>query len=236
MVSRFLLALFLSLAAFLAAVPAQAISKDERRVITMTGTGIVEAPADIAHIRTGVVSEAKTARAALDGNSAAMVKIVDKLKTSGVAAKDIQTTSFAVNPRYQHYKDGRPQEIVGYRVTNSVEIAVRDVKRLGEILDQAVTLGANQIGGVTFDIDQPQKLEEEARKRATKDAMGKAALYAEEAGVKLGPILSIGESLLSRPPRPVMARMAMEAKSVDAPIEPGEQAIEARVDVTWEIE
>ncbi len=228
--------LFLAIS-LLALSPAHAISKDDRRTLAISATGTVKAPADIAHISTGVVSEAKTARAALDANTAAMAGVVGELKSQGIEPKDIQTSNFAVFPRYQRNKDGVTQSvIIGYRVTNSVTITVRDLKSLGGILDSVVTLGSNKIGGITFAIDDPTKLRDEARKRATADALRKAKLYAESAGVGLGEILSINENVMSRPPRPMMARMAMEAKSADVPIESGELSIEVQVNIVWQIE
>jgi hypothetical protein len=221
----------------LAVSPAHAISKDDRRTLAISASGTVKAPADIAHISTGVVSEAKTARAALDANTAAMARVVGELKSQGIEPKDIQTSNFAVFPRYQKNKDGVTQPIIiGYRVTNSVTITVRDLKGLGGILDSVVTLGSNKIGGIRFAIDDPTKLRDEARKRATANALRKAKLYAEAAGVGLGEILSINENVMSRPPRPMMARMAMEAKSASVPIESGELSIEVQVNIVWQIE
>ena len=227
---------FTCLALMLPTGSANAVSKDDLRVITMTGRGLVKAAPDIARISTGVVSEADTAGAALKANTAAMSKVVAELKASGIDAKDIQTARFAVNPRHQRNRDGREPKIIGYRVTNSVRITVRDLKALGGILDKVVSLGSNQIDGIAFDIDEPRKLQDEARRRAVKDAKAKAELYAEAADVDLGDILSISEGAVMQPRRPVMARMAMEAKSADVPIEPGEQAIEVRVSMSWEID
>ena len=226
---------YLSLAIFLTSSSALAISKDDLRVISMTGRGVVKAPADLARISTGVVSEAPTAGAALQANTAAMTKVVAELKASGIEARDIQTSRFAVNPRYQRNRDGREPKIIGYRVTNSVRITVRDLKALGGILDKVVSLGSNQIDGIAFDIDDPRKLQDEARRRAVKDAKAKAELYAEAADVDLGAILSISEGSVATP-RPAMARMAMEAKAADVPIESGELSLEVRVSINWEID
>ena len=164
------------------------------------------------------MSNAAIARAALDANTAAMSKVISEMKASGIAAKDIQTTNFAVNPGYQRFKDGREQKIIGDRGTNSVNITVRDIAKLGAILDQVVILGSNQICG----IDGPVK------RRATKDALSGAEIYAEAAGVKFEPILSINETTQRSMPWPAMARMAMEAKSADVLIESGELSLEVR--------
>ena len=120
-------------------------------------------------------------------------------------------------------------------MTNSVRITVRDLKRLGAILDQLVTLGSNQIGAIAFAIDDPKKLQNEARRRATKDAIAKAELYAESANFGLVKIVAITEDVAARLPRLVMAPMAVEARAANVYIKPGEQTIRVRVNVIWEI-
>ena len=230
-----LVTLFCGLA-FLTAAPVTAADQEQKRTISLTGTGTVTAPADTAQISTGVVSEADTARQALDMNTAAMAKVVAELKAQGIEPKDIQTTNFSVRPRFQQSKDGNPPKIIGYRVVNSVTITLRDLKQLGAILDKVVTRGSNQIGGITFSVDDPTKLEDEARKRAMQDGIRKAKLYATAAGASLGKVMTIQEGFVAGPPRPMMARAALEAKAADVPIEPGEQTLRAQVNVTWELE
>lgn len=204
------------------------------RSISVSGTGTVNARPDIASISVGVSSEAKTAREALDANTTAMTRVIADLKKQQIEAKDIQTTNFSVNPRYHHYKDGKPPVITGYRVVNAVTIIVRDLAKLGTILDQTVSQGSNQVNGIRFSIDKSQDLEDEARKRAITDARRKAKLYAREADVQLGAITTISESSVSRP-QPVVRRAAMQARSAPVPIEAGEQQITARVNVSWEL-
>ncbi len=218
------------------AAPVAAAKDKQQRTISLTGTGTVTAPADTAQISTGVISEADTARQALDKNTAAMAKVVADLKAQGIEPKDIQTTNFSVRPRFQQSKDGKPPKIIGYRVVNSVTITLRDLKQLGAILDKVVTLGSNQIGGITFSVDDPTKLEDQARNRAMQDGIRKAKLYAGAAGAALGKVVTIQEGFVAGPPRPVMARAALEAKAADVPIEPGEQTLRAQVNVTWELE
>jgi hypothetical protein len=222
--------------AFLAAAPVTAADQEQKRTISLTGTGTVTAPADTAQISTGVISEADTARQALDNNTAAMAKVVAELKAQGIEPKDIQTTNFSVRPRFQQSKNGKPPKIIGYRVVNSVAITLRDLKQLGGVLDKVVTLGSNQIGGVTFSVDDPTKLEDEARKRAMQDGIRKAKLYAAAAGAALGKVMTIQEGFVAGPPRPVTARATLEAKAANVPIEPGEQTLRVQVNVTWELE
>lgn len=211
---------------------ATAQEKRMERTVTVSASGMVSAEPDIAHISTGVVSEGDTARDALSRNTAAMKKVVDGLKSAGVAPKDIQTVSFNVEPRYQAYKDGRPPSITGYRVNNSVRITSRELARLGEVLDQVVTLGANQIGAIQFEVSKAEALKDDARKNAMDNALRRAKLYAQAAGAEVGPVLTISEEIQTHGPRPIpMARASMAAEAV--PIERGSQTLEVKVHVTW---
>jgi uncharacterized protein YggE len=213
----------------------EAAAADERRIertVSVSATGSVTAEPDIAHISSGVVSEAETAREALARNTVLMKKVIDGLKAAGITGKDVQTTSVNVEPRYQQANDGRPPAIVGYRAQNQVHIVARDLGKLGEVLDQTVTLGANQLGSLDFEVSNAETLQDEARKQAIAHALRRAKLYATAAGTELGQVLTIAEEVHMGPPRPVsMARMAMAAEAV--PIERGSQTLEVKVHVTW---
>ncbi len=204
--------------------------------VSVTGIGVAKARPDTASISIGVVSEGKTAKQALDQNTAAMGRVIVELKGQKVDAKDIQTTNFTVRPKFQHFKDGKPPAIIGYRVVNSVRIMVRNLKLLGAILDQAVSLGSNQINGIAFTVEDAASLENEARKMAMANALHKAELYASAGNAKLGKVLVISEEFIDSTPRPMFGRAAaMSAKAAPVPIEPGEHRVEARVHVSWEL-
>lgn len=201
-----------------------------QRSISVSAEGSVLAKPDVARIQSGVVSEAASAREALAANSATMQKLISALKAAGIAAADLQTSSLNVQPRYAHDRDGKAPRIDGYSVHNDLSVVVRELPRLGEILDQLVTLGANQIGGLHFDVSEADQLRDEARKAAIANARKRAELYAAAAGVALGDVLSISESEAVIAPRgPMLARAAMSA----VPIEEGSQRIEVRVSVVW---
>jgi uncharacterized protein YggE len=200
-----------------------------KRTVSVSATGSVSGEPDIAHIATGVVSEAETAREAVSRNTSLMTKVVDGLKAAGIAAKDIQTTSVNVEPRYQHPKDGSPPAIIGYRALNQVAIVARELAKLGEVLDQAVTLGANQVGGIHFEVSRAETLQDEARRKAMANALRRAKLYASAAGADLGEVLTIAEEVHMGPPRPMARAMAAEA----VPIERGSQTLEVKIHVTW---
>jgi uncharacterized protein YggE len=235
--SKAALALSLLLASTsLQPLPALAHEHAEKRTISLSAAGAVKTPPDKVDISTGVTSEAKSAREALDRNTEAMIKVVEALKAEGIDAKDIQTTNFSVNPVYDQRPLDKPAPpvVVGYRVTNQVRITLHDIKKLGGILDKIVTLGANEINSIEFGVDEPEALKDEARKLAIKNVTDNAKLYAEAAGIGLGPILSISEEESSYQPRFAAAPAVMEMAK-DVPIEAGTATVEVRVRVVWEI-
>jgi len=199
------------------------------RTVSVSATGSVAAEPDLAMISTGVVSEADTAREALSRNTATMAKVIDGLKALGISAQDIRTTALNVEPRYRSAKDQAPT-VVGYQVVNQVRITARELKRLGEVLDQIVSLGVNQIGGIAFEVSKAEELRDEARKMAMANALRRARLYAASAGADIGAVLTISEDTPAPGPRP-MARTSLAAG--DVPIEPGTQRLEVKVHVTW---
>ena len=219
---------------------AAAEDKPMPRLMSLTGLGEVTATPDMAVLSLGVVSEDRTARQALLANTRAMTKLVAAMKKAGVEPKDLQTSGFSVNPKYSRprvLQNGQPQapEIVGYSVRNTLTIRIRELANAGEILDQAVSLGANAISGLTFTLADPKPLRNKARKAAMADALEKAKLYADAAGVSLGAIQSITESGGIRPPQPQMMARAEAAFDSAVPIEAGEIIYKAQVSVVWEI-
>jgi len=230
-----LVAAALAVAAMMA-IPARA-DDTPRPTLSLTGTGEVFAKPDMAVISSGVVTEAATAREALDANNEAIAAVIAAIKEAGIEAKDIQTSGFSVQPRYHYPKksdEADAPKIVGYTVQNAVSVKVRDLETLGGVLDKAVTVGANSISGIDFIVSDADARLDEARAIAMKDALRKAQIYAEAAGITLTRIQSINEIGGFRPaPRKAMM-MRAEAVS-DVPVEAGEQALSVEVNVTWEI-
>ena len=123
-----------------------------------------------------------------------MEKIMGVLKENAIASRDVQTSGFNVNPQYKRDKQGRRQlEIVGYRVTNQLRVYVRNLADLGRVLDALVRAGSNQVSGISFGIDDPTGVLNQARKRAVADALRRAQLYAQAAGVRAGRVMTISE-------------------------------------------
>lgn len=215
--------------AILAGTSMAADSDKLHRTVSVSATGSVTANTDIAQISAGVVTEADTAKEAMSRNSSTMTKLIDGLKAAGIPSTDIQTTALNVDPRYSQPKDGRAPTITGYRVLNQVRLTVRDVKRLGEVLDQAMALGANQVNHISFDIAEQEVLKDEARRQAMENARRRGELYAKAAGGQLGPVLRIAESVAEIGPMPGV-RAAMKAS---VPVEPGTRTLEVEVHVTY---
>lgn len=212
------------------------IDKAERTVI-VSATGSVKAEPDIARISVGVVTEADTAKDAFGRNSVAMAKLLDGLK-GFTAASDIQTTTVTVTPRYTQPKDGRAPAIDGYRAANAVRLAVRDVKRLGEVLDKAAALGANQTNSIRFEVANAERLKDEARRQAMENARKRAELYAKAAGAELGPVLRIAETVSDLRPQADFAGLGGDVRYVRfaAPVEPGTQDLEVAVHVVYALQ
>jgi uncharacterized protein len=218
-------------AALVIAGPGMAADDDKaERFVSVSATGSVVAVPDTAYITAGVLTEGDTARDALSRNNATTAKLIDGLKAAGIAAKDIQTSQLNVSPRYTQAKEGRPATVSGYTVSNQVRVTVRDVKRLGEILDQAITLGANQMHGIAFEVSTAEQLKDDARKLAMQNARRRAELYATAAGAQLGPVLRISEDVTDAG-RPMLQKSRVALSAV--PVEAGTQTLEVEVHVTY---
>ncbi|OCW57232.1 SIMPL domain-containing protein [Hoeflea olei] len=212
-------------------------------VVSVTGEGVAAVAPDMAVLSLTVLREAKTAREALDANNKAMADVLGAMKEEGIAERDLQTGAFSIQPRwvYPEPKNGTQAEpkIVGYTATNSLTVRVRDLSRLGAILDTSVTLGVNQGGDVMFTNDDKDTVRDAARLDAIAKAKAKAEAMVGALGVKLGRITQIAENSYSAPPMP-MARaemVQMSAKAADAvPVASGENEYRVTVNVTWEID
>ena len=235
---------FVVVAALAAAVligPRQGISAMDGnlpRIISVTGEGEVKTRPDMATISTGVVTEGATAKDALAKNNGAMNAVIAALKSAGVAEDDIQTSDFSVSPKYPPYQPNQTTapRIVGYTVSNQVTARVKNLDKLGGILDALVQAGSNQINGIQFGLNDPKATINEARKKAVADAKARAELYAEAAGISVGKVIQISESS-AVVPMPMMVKREMMAQAADSvPVAVGQQTVTANVSITFEIQ
>lgn len=205
------------------------------RLMTVTGQGAVEMVPDMATVRLGVMTEARGAREAIDDNSRAMAGVLERLKGLGVADRDLQTSEFSVHPRWNRVSGDQAPEVIGFVARNLLSVRVRDLARLGEVLDAVARDGANQFEGLAFGLQNPDPVEDAAREAAVAEARRKAQLYAAAAGVALGPLQSLSESGGVVAPMP-MARAEMSMVSEEVPMAAGEVSVSARVTLTYVIE
>lgn len=206
--------------------------------VSVSGEGKVSAPPDVANISLGVSVLAPSVAEARTQAAASLTAMVDSMKRNGVADKDIQTSQLSIYPEYD-YRDGN-SVLRGFRVQNSVNAKIRDIDTTGKVVDEAVEAGGNntQIQGISFTIDDPSELQEQARKAAVEDAKRKAEVLANAGGVSLGNPISISEGALNVPPIYYDAGRAAADSAAplpETPIEPGELDVSISVTVVWAI-
>ncbi len=200
------------------------------RQLTVNASGSIYAAPDQATVQLGVSSQASTAADALKQNSADTAAVIDAIKKLGVDAKDISTSNFNVYPTY----DTSGTRINGYQVNNSVTVLIRDISASGTLLDQVVTAGANNISGLSFGIADASQYQADARQQAIEAARAKAEAMAKAAGVTLGDIISINESLNYQPEMPFARGMVADA-AMSVPVETGQQQVSVSVTLVYEI-
>jgi len=192
MIKKLSLILF-SLVAFglLAACSPSAVTPENVRSMSVNGIGRVTIVPDIATINIGVRSESEVVTDALDGNTAQANAIARVLKQLGIEDKDIQTSNFNIYPSERY--DPMTGQVEGrfFVVENTVNVTVRDLSSLGQVLNAVVEAGANSIYGISFNVDDRSAAVAEARELAIQEAKAKAEVIAEAAGVQLGEIINI---------------------------------------------
>lgn len=204
--------------------------------LVVTGEGQIEAAPDMAVISLGVRTDAKTAGEALAQNSVRVAAVLAGLRAAGIEARDMQTSGLSLGPQWENYVvngEGR-NRIIGFTASNMVTVRVRDLPALGGILDKVVADGANTFNGLQFDLQDRRTSLDEARRRAVLDARRKATLYAEAAGITLGPVLGLTEQGGGGRPQPMFAR-EMSVASDKVPVAEGEIEISASVEIVFSI-
>lgn len=209
----------------------------DRDVISVAGEGKVTATPDVVHVSLGVQTDAATVRTAQAENTGKMNAITAMLKEQGIADADVKTENYSIYPRV-NWESGR-QNIIGYTVSQNLSVKIRDLDKTGDILARAGELGANQVGGVNFTIDDPSGLQNQAREKAINDAKQKAEQLARQLGLTIVKVVSFSESGGGMPPMPYYARDLAVAEGVGgaaAPdIQTGSQDVFSNVSVIFEV-
>jgi uncharacterized protein YggE len=224
----------LSLTATLASAQTPAASSEP--VIVVTGEGVIKAAPDQAWVTFAVESRSKNPKEAQAQNAKAMAAIQERLFAAGIAKDAVRTLSYDLHLE-SDWVSGR-QVLRGYVARNTIEVRLDDITRVGEVIDIAITNGANNVHGVRFDLKQREALEREALKRATADARARAEAAAAGAGVTVGRVVRIEEPSRGGypvpPPMPMMREMAaaQDGRAASTPVVAGEIEIRSTVVLT----
>jgi uncharacterized protein YggE len=215
------------------AVPGYPVPADAT-LLSVSAQGEASATPDIATLSAGVVTQAPDAQAASRANAEQMARVMAAVRKAGIAERDVQTSGVSLHPQYRHSENSEPV-ITGYQATNTVNVKVRDIDRLGEVMDALVASGANQVHGPGFEIDEPESVRDDARRQALDKARARADMYAAALGLRVRRIVSISEGGGFSPPVPMMAMARAEAADASTPIAPGESTLAVNLDVVFEL-
>jgi uncharacterized protein len=199
--------------------------------ITVSGTSTVKAKPDIAFVTLGVATDDKDAGKAAQANARTSTAVIDAILSSGVQRSDVETVQYSVSP-VMNYQTS-PATVTGYRVSNVVRVRLKDLTKIGSVIDTAVDAGSNGVEGVRFDLADSTKVRHQALLEAMRKAQEDAALMAQTLQVKLGKVVSASETGPIVPSPLDMG--AVRAGAAASPIIPGEIEVTASVTVVYSI-
>ena len=215
-----------SLAAFApsAAFAAEIHIEAKNPVVELSVVEVIESAPDTATFSTGVDTSAPTASAALRQNSAEVAKVIAQLQKLGIAERDMQTSGINLNAEYDYIQATQQNRFKGYRVSNQVQVKIRDIAKLGTIMDSVVASGATNINGPYFSIDNDSDVKRSARARALANGKAQAETYAKANGYDTVRLLSVAEGISGRSPgpQPMMKTFDVTEQSASVPIAPGQ--------------
>jgi len=213
-----------------------------QNTITVSGEGKIFVKPDVAVVEMSVVTQHKDVKMVQSENDKKMQQVVNFLKESGIEEKDIKTLQYNLQPQYDYswcrvteYPVYCPPKLVDYILTQSVQVKIRDLSRLGEIVGNLASVGINQISSIDFIIDKESEFQAQARKEAIANAQKKAFSIAEAANVKLGKIVGISESINNIIPRTLDFTKQSVESAAGAPIETGSNEIIVNISLTYEL-
>lgn len=207
------------------------------RWVEVSGEGAVSVVPDFAQVTLGVTSTAKDAREAMAANAKSANALVQFIKSEGVAPADIQTSGLSISPLFAERPpaaQAAAPTIAGYSVSDNVTVVVRDIPRLGALLDGSVAAGANAIYGIGFGENNPGALLDKARPLAVADARRKAEIYAAAGGARIGRLMELTEEAGARPVS-FAARAYVQGAAAPTPIEAGEDRLRVNVTARFEL-
>lgn len=224
---------------------ARSVNPTSFRSFSVSADGKAVAIPDIAQFTFSVITEGgKDVGALQKENTEKMNRINAFLKTSKISEEDIKTVNYNVDPRYQYYSCSErgekcpPPEIVGYTINQSVRVKIRDFTKIGDLLSGVVAQGANSVSQLTFTIDDPTKVQDEARAEAIRKANEKARGLARAGGFRLGKLLSLEEGFVQAPNYPMYDAVkygGMGGGGAAPVIEPGSQEVSVTMTLKFEM-
>ena len=214
----------------------EVLTSPKSTTINMSAEGKVSAKPDIAEVCFSVVTTGKEAAKVQEENDKKMAKVIDFLKSKGIAESDIQTANYNLYPQYNYNTGAEPAPISGYTLNQAVTAKIRDLKAVSGIMGSLTSQGVNQIDNVAYSIDDPNALKAEAREKAVESAKQKAEELAKRLGARLGKVTSYYEDPNYYPP---MYSGMYDSRGMGAgggsPVQPGEQDIFVNVTLTFEL-
>ncbi len=211
---------------------------EDKGSISVTASEEIYVKPDLAQANFSVVTEERTVEAAMNFNSELMNKIIEAVKEKGVEDEDLKTIRFNISPRYE-YPDNRwggERVLIGYEVTQTLQVKIRDMDSIGEVIDAATGEGANRMGGLTLTVSDKEAVEKEARSKAIEKAKERAKTLSSQLGVRLGRLLSFSEDQGQAPRFYYEAGdVAMGSAGETPDVQTGENKVEVAVTLTYEI-
>ncbi len=222
----------------LPAPPPQPATDPSVRTLRVEGAGEVKAEPDEGWVDLAVETQGATAKAASEENARKMERVITALTAAGIPRKEIDTRYFTVFPEYTQPDPRSEPTLKGYRVNNTLTVHVRELPRMGELIDRALAAGANRVDGVRFALSQEDEVKAEALRQAVQRARETAEVLASALGVRLGKVLDA--NTVAEVPRFYPARLEVKLADTGAgpttPILPEEQTVQARVSIIYAIE
>jgi len=212
------------------------MQKPSDHAVTVSGTGEVFANPDLAVLNLSVYNEARTVGDAMGQNTQKMNNVISQMKTLGVDEKDLKSVSYNISPRYEYPKNS-PRYLAGYEITQTLEVKIRDLSKIGDVIAKGAAAGANEMGELIFTIENQDGLKNQAREKAVQQAEGKAQQMAGAVGVKLGKITNFSENFYI-PVYDTYSYKSAEGMGGAAPvpnIQSGQNKISVTVTLTYEI-
>jgi len=219
-----------------AALDYRSIPGNYPREIMVSGEGKVYIIPDIATVNIGVENEGTDIAAIIKKNTEKMNAIIDDIKGLGIDEKDIKTTNYNLTPQY-NWTESEGRIFTGYKITNTILVKIRNFEKIGDVLSKSTERGANSIGNISFTIEDPEKIIQEAREKAIEQAKTKAESIAESSGLKLVKLLNVqeGYSPYYGTTYEKATGGGIEAAAPAPQIQPGQQEVSTTVTLTYRV-